>query len=260
MDLEIAPVAPAGDAVLRLDTGSGTTSIPFRLDSPLQPGNKAVAQGIDQDDVIYLIMLDRFSDGDPANNRPIGTPKDAVGRDKPRGFHGGDLQGIINHLPYFQELGVTALWITPWYKNFAGIYDCDQTWCPYTYYHGYHAVDHYAVDEHFGSLSLLRELVVKAHARGLKVIQDQVSNHVGLRHAWVQDPPLPTWFHGTPSRHVQNPFKSEFLLSPHAAQSRACLGSRRMVQSRLAGPEPGRTRGRPLLDSERPLVARHDRA
>jgi glycosidase len=163
-----------------------------------------------------MIMIDRFSDGDPSNNHPASSPREAVGRDKPRGFHGGDLRGIIDHLPYLQELGVTALWPNPWYDNFNGLYECNRPWCPYTYYHGYHAVDLYAVEDHFGTMDVLRELVVKAHERGLKVIQDQVSNHVGLRHPWVEDPPLRTWLHGTSAKHVQNPFRSELLLSPHA--------------------------------------------
>jgi glycosidase len=162
-------------------------------------------------------MTDRFCDGDPANNSPTGTPAKANGRVKPRGFHGGDLRGIIKKLPYLQELGVTALWVTPWYDNDNGLYECDKPWCPYTYYHGYHPVDHYAVEDHFGDLDTLRELVEKAHARGMKVIQDQVSNHIGLRHPWVTAPPLGTWFHGTPGQHAQNPFRSELISSPHAA-------------------------------------------
>jgi neopullulanase len=219
VSLELDPKALPGDASLRVETRSGATLIPFRLEPSLQSGNFKGAQGIGLDDVIYLIMTDRFCDGDPANNVPPGSPPGAVGRDKSRGFHGGDLRGIIDHLPYFQELGVTALWLTPWYDNFNGIYECDKPWCPYTYYHGYHAVDHYAVEDHFGTLEVLRELVAKAHTRGLKVIQDQVSNHVGLRHPWVDDPPLATWFHGTSANHVQNPFRSELLLSPHAPAS-----------------------------------------
>jgi glycosidase len=219
LSLDIDPRALPGDASLRLETGSGTTLIPFRLEAPLPTGNLEGTHGIGPDDVIYLIMPDRFCDGDPTNNIPSDSPPAAFGRDKPRGYHGGDLRGIIDHLPYFQELGVTALWLTPWYDNFNGIYECDKPWCPYTYYHGYHAVDHYAVEDHLGTLEVLRELVSRAHARGLKVIQDQVSNQVGLQHAWVADPPLSTWFHGTPGNHVQNPFRSELLLSPHAPAS-----------------------------------------
>jgi glycosidase len=219
VSLHINPQARPGNASLQLRTRSGATEIPLRLEPPPASGKLPGAQGIGPDDVIYLIMPDRFADGDPANNVTPGTSAEAVGRDRPRGFHGGDIKGIIDHLPYLQELGVTALWLTPWYDNFNGMYSCNKPWCPYTYYHGYHAVDHYAVEDHFGTLETLRELVAKAHARGMKVIQDQVSNHVGLHHPWVQDPPLPTWFHGTPARHLQNPFRSELLLSPHAPPS-----------------------------------------
>jgi glycosidase len=219
VNVEIDPKARGGDASLRLENESGAARIPFRLEPALQPGTTEGARGINQDDVIYLIMTDRFADGDPGNNAPSDAPPSSVGRDKPRGFHGGDLRGIIDHLDYLQELGVTALWLTPWCDNFNGMYECDKPWCPYTYYHGYHAVDHYSVEDHFGTLDILRELAARAHARGLKVIQDQVSNHVGLHHPWVEDPPLETWFHGTPANHLQNPFRSEWLLSPHAPAS-----------------------------------------
>ncbi|HEX8186177.1 MAG TPA: alpha-amylase family glycosyl hydrolase, partial [Blastocatellia bacterium] len=130
---------------------------------------------------------------------------------------GGDFRGIINRLPYLKELGVTALWLTPWYDNWNGMKTCDKPWCPNTYYHGYHAIDYYAVEDRFGSLATLRELIEKAHALGLKVIQDQVANHVGSLHPWIKDPPLDNWFHGTLDRHIQNEFRGDLLLSPHAA-------------------------------------------
>jgi glycosidase len=217
VSLTIDPKAPAGDAPLELETRAGTARVPFKLERPLESKTLGVRQGITQDDVIYLIMPDRFSDGDVANNAPADSPREANGRNIPRGWHGGDLRGIINHLAYFQELGVTALWLNPWYDNFNGIYECDKPWCPYTYYHGYHAVDHYAVEDHFGSLETLRELVSKAHARGLKIIQDQVSNQVGLHHPWLNEPPLPTWFHGTALHHKPNSFQNQLLSSPHTA-------------------------------------------
>jgi glycosidase len=216
VSIQIEPGAPPGDAPLKVEARGDGALVPFRLDPPLRSGATAGGRGIGPDDVIELIMIDRFADGDQSRNVPPGSPPAAAGRDKPRGFHGGDLGGIVDHLDYFRDLGVTALWLTPWYDNFNGLYECDKPWCPYTYYHGYHAIDHYAVEDHFGTLEQLRELVDQAHARGLKVIQDQISNHVGLRHPWVEDPPLPTWFHGTPARHIQNPFRSERLLSPHA--------------------------------------------
>ncbi len=111
---------------------------------------------------------------------------------------------------------MTALWLTPWYDNWNGLNQCDKPWCPNTYYHGYHAIDYYAVEDRFGDLQTLRELIEKAHAMGLKVIQDQVANHVGSQHPWVKDPPLDNWFHGTLAEHQLNRFQNIALLSPHA--------------------------------------------
>lgn len=190
--------------------------IPFNLEPSLD--TRTNFQGITNDDVIYLIMTDRFADGDPSNNAPKDSPPEANDRNNPRGFHGGDLRGVINQLPYLKDLGVTALWLTPWYDNWNGVNRCDKPWCPNTYYHGYHAIDYYAIEDRFGDLATLRELVQKAHALGLKVIQDQVANHVGSQHPWTKDPPLPNWFHGTPAQHQLNKFQNAALLSPHANQ------------------------------------------
>jgi glycosidase len=93
---------------------------------------------------------------------------------------------------------------------------CEKPWCPNTYYHGYHAIDYYAVEDRFGDLATLRELVQKAHAIGIKIIQDQVANHVGSQHPWVKDPPLSDWFHGTLAEHQVNRFRNSTLLSPHS--------------------------------------------
>jgi glycosidase len=93
---------------------------------------------------------------------------------------------------------------------------CDKPWCPNTYYHGYHAIDYYGVEDHFGDMATLRELVEKAHGLGLKIIQDQVANHVGSKHPWVTDPPLADWFHGSAEHHSLNRFQNNVLLSPHA--------------------------------------------
>ena len=161
-------------------TPQGSTTIPFEIEAPLAATTHF--QGITNDDVIYLIMPDRFADGDQSNNAPADAPAAANDRKNPRAYHGGDLRGVINHLPYLKDLGVTALWLTPWYDNWNGVNNCDKPWCPNTYYHGYHAIDYYAVEDRFGDMATLRELVEKAHALGLKIIQDQVANHVGSRH------------------------------------------------------------------------------
>ena len=215
-DVEISPSLRPGKYALLLENASGSTMIPFTLEAPLD--RRANFQGITTDDVIYLIMIDRFADGDPSNNAPQDSPPEANDHNNPRGFHGGDLRGIINQLPYLKDLGVTTLWLTPWYDNWNGVNRCNKPWCPNTYYHGYHAIDYYAVEDHFGNLATLRELVQKAHALGIKVIQDQVANHVGSQHPWVKDPPLGNWFHGTLAQHQLNKFRNSVLLSPHSNQ------------------------------------------
>lgn len=217
VNVRIRPATRPGSYPLTLITPRGSATIPFTIAAPLD--SRTHFQGITRDDVIYLIMPDRFADGDQSNNVPPGAPARATDRRNPRAFHGGDLRGIIDRLPYLKSLGVTALWLTPWYDNWNGINNCEKPWCPNTYYHGYHAIDYYAVEDRFGDMATLRELVEKAHASGLKIIQDQVANHVGSQHPWVKDPPLDNWFHGTLAKHELNRFRNSALLSPHANQA-----------------------------------------
>jgi len=214
VSVTVARTAKPGSYPLIVETLTGRATFAFTIESPLNP--KTHFQGISSEDVIYLIMPDRFANGDPTNDAPSGSPAAANDRRNLRAYHGGDLRGIINNLQYFKDLGVTALWLTPWYDNWNGVNDCDKPWCPNTYYHGYHAIDYYAVEDRFGDMATLRELVEKAHGLGLKIIQDQVANHVGSRHPWVTDPPLDDWFHGTAAKHALNKFQNSVLLSPHA--------------------------------------------
>src|SRR5215813_4384808 len=203
-----------GDYPLVIENSGGRTTFNFTINAPLDPSRNF--SGVTTDDCVYLIMTDRFANGDPSNDVPPGAPAAATDRNNPRAYHGGDLRGVINHLSYLKELGVTAIWLTPWYDNWNGINDCDKPWCPSTYYHGYHTIDYYKVEDRFGDLAILKELVEKAHALGLKIIQDQVANHVGAHHPWASDSPLPNWFHGTMQSHQLNKFKNSVLLSPHA--------------------------------------------
>ncbi|PYS22983.1 MAG: alpha-amylase [Acidobacteria bacterium] len=214
VNVRVSLSANPGDYPLIIETPRGQANIPFRLNAPLDRTSNF--QGINNDDVIYLIMTDRFSDGDPSNNSPPGAPAAAFDRKNPRAYHGGDFRGVINRLSYLKELGVTAIWLTPWYDNWNGVKTCDKPWCPSTYYHGYHATDYYGVEDHFGDMTTLRELVEKAHALGLKVIQDQVANHIGSHHPWASDSPLDDWFHGTVQNHQLDKFQNSALLSPHA--------------------------------------------
>jgi len=188
--LKFLPQLKSGTAVCRIATANGQTSFELPLAARKQILGRN--QGLALDDVIYLIMPDRFANGDPANDEPAGFPG-SYDRAKPRAYHGGDLPGIQTHLPYLQDLGITTLWLTPIVKNGA----------PQDY-HGYSAVDLYSVDPHLGTLADYQELVRTAHQQHMKVFFDMVPNHVGPLHPWVKDPPVPDWFHGTPEHHLSS--------------------------------------------------------
>ena len=143
LDLHVSASARPGSYPLVVETTHGKATIPFTIGTSLDPQRHF--QGITTADVIYLIMPDRFADGEQSNKALLDAPAAANDRRNPRAYHGGDLRGIINHLQYFKELGVTALWLTPWYDNWNGVNACDKLWCPNTYYHGYHTLDYYAV-------------------------------------------------------------------------------------------------------------------
>jgi neopullulanase len=205
---------PAGAYPLTLRTASGAAPVPFTVATPLTAAGRY--QGFGKDDVVYLIMPDRFANGEPANDDPAGSPG-LLDRRKGRRYHGGDLAGIRRRLPYLKELGVTALWLNPIYDNTnqldrKEVYDGEPT----TAYHGYHAVDYYAVDEHLGDLADLRQLVDDAHAQGIKIILDMVANHTSAYHPWVSDSPTPTWYHGTAERHQANTWQTWTLADPYS--------------------------------------------
>ncbi len=185
--------------------------------------------GFSSKDVLYLIMTDRFADGDTSNN---GAGYDPA---KPRAWHGGDLRGIDQHLDYLQQLGITTVWITPVYQNHG-----QQS------YHGYGATDMYAVDEHYGSLDDLKALAADLHRRGMKLVLDTVPNHVGATHPWVEDSPEPDWFHGTKAHHslAQGEFKP--ITDPHAPW----LNQRDVTQGWFANVLPD-------LNQENPAVAQY---
>lgn len=222
VDVSIDARTRPGKRTLKIATAKGTTAAPFEISAPLDRAGRF--QGFTTDDVIYLMMTDRFSDGDPTNNNPPDAPG-LYDRSKSRYYHGGDFQGIINHLSYLKDLGVTAIWLTPWYDNVNHLNEREQysdtpgaPKRPITDYHGYGAVDFYKVEEHFGTLAKLRELVDSAHRLGIKVIQDQVANHTGPYHPWVKDSPTPTWYNGTEAHHLANKFQTWVLHDPHPVE------------------------------------------
>ena len=135
-------------------------------------------------DMIYLIMPDRFANGDPSNDSVEGMP-DKADRSKPFGRHGGDIQGIIDHLDYISELGATAIWCTPLIED-----NLEKTT-----YHGYACTDYYHIDGRFGDNDLFKTYVEKAHEKDLKIIMDIVPNHAGSGHWWMEDVPFKDWYH-----------------------------------------------------------------
>ena len=216
VNVAIAPLARAGTRELIISTASGTTRTQFEVLPPLQRVGRF--QGFAPADVMYLIMIDRFSDGDPSNNDPA-QARGIYDRKNKFYYHGGDLQGVIHRLPYLKDLGVTAVWLTPWYDNYNALNQIElKEDKPSTGFHGYNPQDFYAVDEHFGSFAKLQELVQAAHRSGIKIIQDAVANHTGPYHPWVDDPPTPTWFNGTKATHLKNVFQTWVLHDPRPVE------------------------------------------
>jgi glycosidase len=217
VDVFIAPNAPRGQRSLSVTTPRGTARSSFEVLTTLNRAGRF--QGFSPSDVMYLIMIDRFADGDPLNNDPPQS-RGIYDRKNKFYYHGGDLQGVIDRLPYLKELGVTAIWLTPWYDNYDRLNEIElKEDKPSTGFHGYNPQDFYAVEEHFGTHAKLRELVEAAHRSGIKIIQDQVMNHTGPYHPWVDDSPTRTWFNGTKSKHLKNVFQTWVLHDPRAVES-----------------------------------------
>lgn len=163
-------------------------------------------KGVTQEDFIYLIMPDRFSNGDPSNDKVPGMRDQSLRRDTIFERHGGDLKGIQNKLDYLQDLGVTALWLNPIIEN-------DM---PNRTEHGYAFTDHYKVDRRLGGEKAYHDLVNDLHKRGMKIIQDAVYNHVGIEHFLFRDMPDSTWFHRWP-QYTQTTYKEQPLFDPYSS-------------------------------------------
>ena len=160
--------------------------VKYELCSRAMAGDKHV--GFSNADVLYMLMPDRFADGDTGNDQIAGMNTYKNDRSKPSLRHGGDLAGIRRHLDYFKDLGVTALWFTPVLENNSPDVN------GYSTYHGYAITDYYKVDPRFGTNEEYRQLIADAHAKGLKVVMDMIFNHCGFEHPWVKDMPSKDWF------------------------------------------------------------------
>ena len=207
--LAASPAQPE-TVTLQVKRGAAHVTMPYTF-AARRAGSDGFA-GFSSNDVLYLIMTDRFADGDRHNDgadaSKLATSAEAIAeRAKPRGWHGGDLRGVLDHLDYLQQLGATAVWITPVYVNHEP-----------EAYHGYHATDYYGVDPHYGTLADLQALAAALHARGMKLVLDTVPNHVGPAHPWVTDEPSPVWFHGTAAHHLAGKTNFASLVDPHAPE------------------------------------------
>lgn len=188
--LKFGPRMRSGTVVCRATTPNGEAS--FELPISNREPTAQRFHGLNSDDSLYLIMPDRFANGDATNDEPTEFPR-SHDRTKPRSWHGGDLRGIREHIPYLKDLGVTSLWLTPVVKN-----GSEQD------YHGYGAIDLYAVDPHLGSLADYKDLAESLRQQRMKLFFDAVPNHVGPHHPWVAKPPLADWFHGTAQNHLDS--------------------------------------------------------
>ena len=188
-----------------LSDGKTNLVLPFTL-ARRTPAKNA---GFSAADTMYLIFTDRFADGDTSNDGWVSDAYSSVDRSNPTAWHGGDFRGIIDHEDYLQQLGVNTVWITPAYENARE---------PHAY-HGYDATDMYAVDPHFGTLDDYKQLANTLHARGMKLVLDLVPNHVGAADIWANDPPTPSWFHGTPAEHLRAQSNFKTVIDPQEGSS-----------------------------------------
>ena len=226
------------DSVVRLDSPNyllvymnlqgaqpGTMTLKFdkqKVDYPLKAREKKGSQhkGFTNADVLYMLMPDRFAQGAGHNPQVKGMRPYKEDRSQPSLRHGGDLNGIREHLDYFCELGVTALWLTPVLEN-----DSPDSENGFSTYHGYATTDYYKVDPRFGTNEDYRRLVDEAHAKGLKVVMDMIFNHSGFEHPWTKDMPSKDWLN-TPewlkdeqkSKYLQTSYKLTPVKDPYASK------------------------------------------
>lgn len=187
IDIDIPDNAAPGTYTLTLTKGSDKAAIDFPVLKRENPSGRY--QGFSPKDVIYMITPDRFANGD-RNNDEVAGMNDHYLPDSAYGRHGGDIQGIIDHLDYIKDLGVTAVWVNPLVENNTRLS-----------YHGYAVTDHYKIDARFGTNELYKKFVEEAHKRGLKVILDHVNNHISSFHPWLKNLPAGDWLNGSKEQH-----------------------------------------------------------
>ncbi len=204
--LNISPEAKSGKVPILLASDENELRFHYELLNREPSHNRH--QGFDSSDVIYLMMPDRFANGDPANDSIEGM-LERVDRSDPTKRQGGDLKGVNDHLDHIADLGMTAVWFTPIFEN-----DMSPE---YGAYHGYAATDLYKVDRRFGSNLEYKTLIQSIHDRGMKVIMDMIHNHIGIEHWWMKDLPTADWVHDR-SQYGQTNFQGDTPSDPYASK------------------------------------------
>ena len=215
--------AKPGEITLTFSNKNGKkTTKKFQLKAREMAG--ADRKGFDISDVLYMLMPDRFANGNPKNDVIKGMEDQLCNRNEPSLRHGGDLEGLRQHLDYFTDLGVTALWLTPVLEN-----DRPADGGKHSTYHGYATTDYYRVDPRFGTNEEYKALVDECHKKGLKVVMDMIFNHCGDYHPWakhtridengktIKDYPSKDWFN-SPNYGLQTSYKLTPVLDPYASK------------------------------------------
>ena len=206
--LNLQGVQP-GTMKLNFEQGGKKKQVNYEIKHRDMPGE--ARQGFTNADVLYMLMPDRFADGNVKNNVVKGMLDQRCVRTEPSLRHGGDLEGIRQHLDYFNELGVTTLWSTPVLENDM------PSGGGHSSYHGYATTDYYKVDPRFGTNEDYRRLVDEAHQKGLKVVMDMIVTHCGSSHPWQIHPPASDWFN-QPNYGLQTSFKLTPCVDPYASE------------------------------------------
>ncbi|MBN2068919.1 MAG: glycoside hydrolase family 13 protein [Opitutales bacterium] len=229
--LHMAPdTLPGSFNIELINHGTVSETIPYTLRE--RAAGSAQRAGFDNSDVIYLLMPDRFADGNTANNSVPGLLEQEVDRGNPYGRHGGDLKGITDHLDYLADMGFTALWLNPVLEN-------NQ---PQHSYHGYAITDFYSVDPRYGTLQDYTELSRRASEKGIKLIMDMIFNHCGSEHWWIKDLPMQSWIN-YPQTRLHTNHRRSTNLDPHASK----IDSERMTRGWFVDSMPDLNVDNPLL-------------
>lgn len=207
IDISIGQLAKPGMLSFKIVNGAETSVLLWELKAKPEGNGTSYAQGVTSKDFIYFLMPDRFSNGNFKNDKLKDYKDQSLNRDSIYDRHGGDLEGITNHLNYFESLGVTALWTTPVLENNM----------PNRTEHGYAITNHYKVDERFGGDLAYKKLKQELQKRNMKLIMDAVYNHVGRFHFLVQDPPNKDWLHQFPS-FTQTNYKDQPYFDPYSSK------------------------------------------